>query len=139
MDGLSARHRNRVAAPRVRLAVAAGVTERGGNDKYRMHIHKIGGQSPSSSPRAATGAWIEAGRACSGSPAGNGTRLKSFINQPVEVPRLPSRCLILGAAVWCQTDHTIRLRARAAEVLAPARGEGHGAADMKAAVEPLPE
>jgi nitroreductase len=92
MDGLFTRASGNPELPGwlARLVLPLVFTERGENDKYRLHIESSAGVAVFVSEKSDKGHWVEAGRACQRfALQATALGLKSaFINQPVEVPRL---------------------------------------------------
>jgi nitroreductase len=92
MDGLFARASGNPELPGwlARLLLPLVFTERGENDKYRLHIESSAGVAVFVSEKSDKGHWVEAGRACQRfALQTTALGLKSaFINQPVEGPRL---------------------------------------------------
>ena len=92
MDGLFTRASGNPELPGwlARLLLPLVFTERGENDKYRLHIESSAGVAVFVSERSDKAHWVEAGRACQRfALQATALGLKcAFVNQPVEVPRL---------------------------------------------------
>jgi hypothetical protein len=92
MDGLSARASGNPELPTwlARLLLPLVFTERGENEKYRLHIESSAGVAVFVSERSDKAHWVEAGRACQRfALQATALGLKhAFINQPIEVPPL---------------------------------------------------